>query len=539
MIVSEQKLANYNAIRNTVDKTLLCHAPFTNINFEQNGNMTACCFNRVNVLGKYPENSIRQAWTGKEAEDLREKIRENNLGGGCNWCGMLLNSENYSGTKSIHFDEYAHRRNAIDRLKEKFLGIPFNYYPKVFEFEIDNTCNLECVMCNGYYSSSIRKNQDKLPPLVSPYDKDFVNQIREFIPHLTDMKFLGGEPFLIKIYYDIWDEIIALNPNIGVHITTNGTVLNTRIKDYLLKMKAGIIVSIDTINPQNYPIIRKNGDLSKVLNNIQELAKITRKNQTYLSLAVCPMVNNWRDLPELLQYANDNAFSIHFNVVWKPWELSIRSLDARELKEIVAYLNSYEFIGKSFRERENIKKFQELIKTIEYWQTGDKLHEEEKSRLIQPSAKKQEVKFNIVQKELDKTVVRLSRIALQQFDQKDIENAYLLFDEKEEYDFNLSITAAREAYFALLHDFGEVHFVKVYFDSLYFLCQCFTSEVDLDEYSAKGSILETVILTNPKRRQIIEDMINELSTSRFVEQINFIDSNSGDVIKTHVESNYQ
>ena len=236
MIVSKELLAKYNAIRKTKDSSIICHAPFANINFEQNGNMTACCFNRVNVLGKYPKNSIQDAWTGTEASLLRDKIKENNLSGGCNWCGLLLNSENYSGTKSIHFDDYAHNKSTLDIIKENWLGIPYEYYPKVFEFEIDNTCNLECVMCSGYYSSSIRKNQDKLPPLVSSYNSEFVKEVRKFIPQLTDMKFLGGEPFLIKLYYDIWDDIIELNPKVGVHITTNGTVLNSRIKDYLEKM---------------------------------------------------------------------------------------------------------------------------------------------------------------------------------------------------------------------------------------------------------------------------------------------------------------
>jgi MoaA/NifB/PqqE/SkfB family radical SAM enzyme len=78
--------------------------------------------------------------------------------------------------------------------------------PKVMEFELSNECNLECVMCNGSFSSSIRKNREKLPPIISPYNDDFVNELDAFIPHLTDAKFLGGEPFMIEIYLKIGNE---------------------------------------------------------------------------------------------------------------------------------------------------------------------------------------------------------------------------------------------------------------------------------------------------------------------------------------------
>src|SRR5690606_6216470 len=83
----------------------------------------------------------------------------------------------------------------------------YNYevqeYPAVMEFELSNKCNLECVMCKGELSSTIRKQRDKLPPLNTPYDSTFVEQLKEFIPHLKEAKFLGGEPFLIDIYYEI------------------------------------------------------------------------------------------------------------------------------------------------------------------------------------------------------------------------------------------------------------------------------------------------------------------------------------------------
>jgi MoaA/NifB/PqqE/SkfB family radical SAM enzyme len=76
----------------------------------------------------------------------------------------------------------------------------------MMELEIENTCNLECVMCIGELSSAIRKNRDKLPPIKSPYNEAFVEQLEEFIPHLKELRFNGGEPFLINSVFRIFEK---------------------------------------------------------------------------------------------------------------------------------------------------------------------------------------------------------------------------------------------------------------------------------------------------------------------------------------------
>ena len=63
------------------------------------------------------------------------------------------------------------------------------------------------------------------------------------MPHLEEMKFLGGEPFMIGIYYDIWGEVARVNPGVKIRITTNATTLNPRTKTLLEKMGAGVEVT--------------------------------------------------------------------------------------------------------------------------------------------------------------------------------------------------------------------------------------------------------------------------------------------------------
>lgn len=348
-------LHEYNLTRKTLDKSVVCHAPFSAVNFEQNGNATACCYNRQDVLGTYPRKTIKEMWFGKAAVELRDFIRNKNLEGGCKLCLEQLNAKNYSGVHAKLFDAFANGTNEPE-------------WPKIFEFEISNTCNLECEMCSGYYSSSIRKNREQKEELVSPYDAGFVNQLEAFIPHLTDARFLGGEPFLINIYYDIWEKITELNPDMTIHITTNGTVLNNRAKQLLEKLKCNITLSIDSLDEENYARIRKNGKLEKVLEHFKYFKEYTSNKKTFLTFAVCPMTLNWQDLPAMLEFCNKERVGIYFSTVIYPMELSLRSMKTEELNNIVCFLEdkipSFTIFPNS---SQNVKNYNGLISQIKQW----------------------------------------------------------------------------------------------------------------------------------------------------------------------------
>src|SRR6478735_5382437 len=147
MILPPGLLKSYYSSRRNTDKSLACHAPFQNINFEQNGNARACCYNTSHILGKWPEQTIKQMWEGEKANELRGYIRENNFGGGCIECGRMIEAGNYQGVRAKYYDEFSSGFFAsqvssfINNLTGKV------NFPKVMEFELSNQCNLECVMC--------------------------------------------------------------------------------------------------------------------------------------------------------------------------------------------------------------------------------------------------------------------------------------------------------------------------------------------------------------------------------------------------------
>jgi sulfatase maturation enzyme AslB (radical SAM superfamily) len=222
-------------------------------------------------------------------------------------------------------------------------------------------------MCSGFFSSLIRRNRENLPPLNSPYDESFVKQLEPFIPHLKEAKFLGGEPFLIKTYYQIWNLIIQLNPNIKVSITTNGTILNDRIKHILEKMNTDIIISIDSLEKENYERIRINAKFDLVMGILRYFRDYVTRKRTTLSIATCPMQQNWKEMPYFLRFCNEQGIYLYFNTVTWPEDHSLETMSQDELSKIVKFLRPVILIENTDVHRYNNSNYRDLIRQISYW----------------------------------------------------------------------------------------------------------------------------------------------------------------------------
>lgn len=419
----EEAIQRYNDDRLLNVRRKLCHAPFQNLYFGRDGKVTACCYNRTVILGQYPEQNLEEIWTGKVIQDFRAEMTANSFGTGCESCAEQLEAANFAGLHARLYDRYAdaplggmyqkaaelikaerplqvlykewdYFKNKLSKLfsnrsfaqrisniirqeikqffRPRSANSPaennYTSFPRALEFELSNICNLECAMCFGEFSSLIRKNRDQLPALPMYYDDAFVDQLEPFLPHLWDAKFFGGEPFLVPIYYDIWERMIQINPNTIIHITTNGTVLNEKVKRVLEKLNVVLILSIDSFEKETYEAIRKNANYDRVMENMKYFEKVAKEKQTLLNLAVCPMTLNWREIPRIVQYCNEKEIYIYFNTVWYPYELSIRSLSTAELKEVNAFYDTFSWSKGNNVENHNITAFQSYVNQVKKWQ---------------------------------------------------------------------------------------------------------------------------------------------------------------------------
>ena len=195
-------------------------------------------------------------------------------------------------------------------------------------------------MCRGELSSAIRKNREGKPPLPIPYDERFVAQLEEFLPHLRDVRFNGGEPFLHDICFDIWDRIAEVNPGIEITVATNGTVVNKRVRDVLPKCRFRINVSIDALDPGNYERIRKNGRYKTLMRNVEYLGAYCREKDRIFSIMINPMRQNWWEMPDFVDWCSDRGYHLWFNTVTDPEHCSLMTWDAANLEVVYRTLSS-------------------------------------------------------------------------------------------------------------------------------------------------------------------------------------------------------
>jgi len=345
-----ERLAMYNKARPLGPQKYFCFAPFKSLYFGANGEVVSCCYNRKYVLGNYPDDTLKSIWNGGKVKKLRKAVESNDLSLGCSACQDQFDDENYDSILSVNYDV-----------------IPFNKdYPTLMEFEISNICNLGCIMCDERFSTFIAASKH-LPIQKMPYDKAFVDQLDEFIPYLNEAKFLGGEPFLIPIYYDIWEKITSINPNCRIVVQTNGTVLPEKAKPILEKGNFHFNVSIDSFQKETYESIRVNAILEKTMENFGYIYDLCKKKNNYIGVTVCPIRQNWRELPEIVRYGNKRDFIVYFNRVWTPAECALWGWDSESLLNAYNTLKDEVFEAETEIQLKNVQHYNECVRQIHTW----------------------------------------------------------------------------------------------------------------------------------------------------------------------------
>ncbi len=314
-----------NKIKPTVEKEVIdkylefssgklpvCNAPFSSLYFHPDGEVGSCCLNKTwYSLGKYPGQTLSEIINSRNRKLQQRYIAKNNLSLGCNICNENLNSGNFAGVMAFDYKNLK-PDNKIRRI----------------DFELSDFCNFNCVMCE-------RDKSDK--KII--YDDAFIKELYQYLIKLKSTNFLGGEPFLIKIYYKIWDIIINENPECNINIQTNGSVYNEKIAELAKNKKVFISLSIDSVKKETYEFIRKGSDFNLIMKNFSLFNSAMSEKKHSMYISVCPTVYNYKEIPDIVKFANDNKCRIFFNRVMSPLNISLESRTTEEYDKI---LNIYE-----------------------------------------------------------------------------------------------------------------------------------------------------------------------------------------------------
>lgn len=180
----------------------------------------------------------------------------------------MVDSNKVDGNKILYHE---------DRLKEwKNKG---DCAPIYVEIGLTNRCNHRCVFCALDY---LERGKKQIDPKI-------------MYNNLKDMSSLGvkaimfageGEPLLHKN----WDDFVmrAYEKGIDVSITSNGVLFKKDKAEKTLPYLSWIRFSVDAGSPEAYAYLHGTNkkDFTRVLNNIEDAAKIKQKNNYDVTLGV-------------------------------------------------------------------------------------------------------------------------------------------------------------------------------------------------------------------------------------------------------------
>jgi len=291
------------------------------MDFAPEGFVHGCCVNAAWPLGDVRRQGLREIWDGDRARSLRAAVQRGDLGYGCGNCRHRL--EHGTGFADVEYYRWMSEPADPD-------------WPEVMAFGLSNTCNLACVMCGGNLSSRLRAIEGR-PRLEPAYGDRFFAELEDFLPHVRRTEFRGGEPFLIREHHRVWDLLADLGLCPEVQVTTNGTLWDERVHRVLDRFPTQITFSLDGLDPTVNSAIRVGSDHATVLANAERFAAYTRAVGTRFDLSFCLLRQNWRELADLVRFADELGAEAHAQIVLER-DHGLHRLPSSELAEVVTEL---------------------------------------------------------------------------------------------------------------------------------------------------------------------------------------------------------
>lgn len=295
-----------------------CVAPWVTLELDPTGWVYACCANQMYPLGRIGEDRLTDLWGGARQGVLREALERWDMSVGCASCRWHMDHGRFDPDAAV-YDRYQ-------------LTDPLPAGPVAMTFALSNRCNLACVMCTPELSSTLRR-QAGLPPIESPYDDAFYEDLAGFLPGLRYAKFLGGEPFLIPEHFRVWDLMAEVGGPERMQVTTNGTVWTDRVAEVLERWSFDVTVSVDGASAEMYEAIRGGSDFEQVVRNVGRLRDVCRAKGTELRLCFCLMDRNWHELAPFLRWADELGAEVSINLV-SDLGLALHDLPTAELEGV-------------------------------------------------------------------------------------------------------------------------------------------------------------------------------------------------------------
>jgi organic radical activating enzyme len=280
-----------------------CPAPWSSLYYQTNS-PSPCHIIRNNQLNMTPQEYVDSDWLkriktdmveGRVPPECRNCKQKEDLGlkstRGANW--------KYSNVGPEPEYENMWFYNKFDADTKTL--------PRRIEVRFSNLCNMKCRMCDETSSSewALEKKKFNLPmnaynnknglidtnttPILRiTEDKIAGLKDKNLLTELKRVCFTGGEPFLIKEYYDYLDFLIEsdLSNKIDIEVFTNCSVYNPLFVERLTQFKqVDLVMSIDGVG-KTAEYIRHGMPWSTIEKNVLTFNKLPAPFDLYITVAI-------------------------------------------------------------------------------------------------------------------------------------------------------------------------------------------------------------------------------------------------------------
>jgi hypothetical protein len=298
------------------------------MSLDPRGEVRVCCQNQWLRLGNVAESSLIDIWRGPELSRLRRHLLVEDFRLGCDECRIPVER---GVAESAYFHNFAHLVPT---------GGDDPPWPVQLELALSNTCNLQCVMCNGELSSAIRARREHRPPLTSPYGPSFLEDLDPFLRRITSVNFLGGEPFLARESLAVMDRLVELGVRPQVSVTTNATIWNDRVADLVAALGMEVAVSVDGISDGVLESIRVGIDPEAFRRNTVSMRDVASAGGGRLRLLFSLQVGNWSELSGVLHWGDELDVDVGLNRVDHPIRHSLVHGPLADLEDAVVAMEA-------------------------------------------------------------------------------------------------------------------------------------------------------------------------------------------------------
>jgi len=235
-------------------------------------------------------------------------------------------------------------------------------------------------MCGPKYSTKWVEVINQNPPLIQTQQFDPYNTNDVFEPYsvndilgdkdlsrLQMVKFLGGEPFVSKQIYELFNLLNnqKIIHNIDFQTNTNCTIFPEKLVKHLsLFRRIVITLSIDGYGELN-DYIRDGRPWKSVVETVEKWKQFRRTNYNCILLIV-PSVQayNVHDLTNIKKFADENEIKFKFQYVRAPKHFSLNALPHDYLNLVRDDINSID-IDKAVFDPQQFQYFKKYTKMLD------------------------------------------------------------------------------------------------------------------------------------------------------------------------------